>query len=243
MRTTRLLFDLITLSLLILTAPGFMNAQNESDKYLLHGIYLRGGRVSFNKALVMFDERTEIWVDQAKTTFSYGLGYDYLERDFWAGFGVGAHYCTTSLNSFSYQQGSYSYNFKDVDYSLLLFDGDIYLVPFTKFPLAFTFGFTLDGSFHGYTLSANDPAPGTNGKKGFSIFRYGYIMGCKLVPFDFLSLELEYRPMGAYSSTTSYELGSFAYNKDGTNYYWATKTGSSEGNSETMFLMSLSVHF
>ena len=221
-----------------------IETQKDAEEYLLNGIYIRAGKISFNKALVMnYDGHSEIWLDQARSVWAFGLGYDYLERGAWGGFGASIHYSTTTLNAFSYQVlSAYSISCKDVGYSLLFFDAELYLVPVAKFPFAFTLGFTLGSSFHGYNVTGNSAIP-VYGKQNFSIFRYGYILGCKIVPLRILSLELEYRPMAAYSTTTSYELGDFAYSKDGTNYYWAKKIGSSEGMSERMFLMSLSIHF
>ena len=221
-----------------------IDASKVAGEDLLNGFYMMGGRISFNKAMIMnYDGSSEIWLDQPKSMWSFGLGYDYLEPDAWGGFGVSVHYSTTTLNSFSYQVlSSYSVSYKDVGYSLLLFDGKLYLVPATRIPLAFTLGFTLGSSFHGYDVTGNALVP-VYGKQNFTIFRYGYILGCKLVPLRILSLELEYRPMAAYSTTTSYELENFAYSKDGLDYYWARKIGSSEGMSERMFLLSASIHF
>ncbi|MDP2886046.1 MAG: hypothetical protein Q8P51_13610 [Ignavibacteria bacterium] len=233
----------LALCLLLVSAPLSMEAQSNEEEFLLNGFYLRGGKLSFNKALVMYDETTEIWLGQAKGMLFFGLGYDYLEKGSWIGCGVGAHYSTTTLNPFAYEQTPYRYAATDVGYSWLLFDGDVYLVPFERLPFAFTVGFTLASSIHGYTLSGSDPTPGTNGKKSFNIFRYGYILGCKIVPLKLLTLEFEYRPMSAYSVTQTYELGDFAFNRDGADWYHIKSTTETEGMSENMFLVSLSIHF
>jgi hypothetical protein len=220
------------------------DVKKDAAEDLLNGFYIKGGRISFTKALVMnYNGNEEIWLDQSKSMWSFGLGYDYLEGDSWGGFGASVHYSSTTLNSFSYQVlSAYSLSCKDVSYSLLLFDGELYLVPSTKFPFAFTLGFTLGSSIHGYDVTGNTAIP-VHGRQSFSIFRAGYILGCKIMPLRILSLELEYRPMAAYSYSTSYEIGDFAYSKDGVNYYWATPIDTSEGMSETMFLMGLSIHF
>jgi len=243
MKTTCTILRLLALSVLLVSAPPSMEAQSNEEEFLLNGFYLRGGRLSFDKALVMYDESTEIWLGQAKGMLSFGLGYDYLEKGSWVGFGVGAHYSTTTLKPFAYEQTPYSYAATDVSYSWLLFDGDVYLVPFERLPFAFTVGFTLASSIHGYTLSGNDPTPGTNGEKSFNIFRYGYILGCKIIPLKVLSLELEYRPMSAYSVTRTYELGDFAFRRDDADWYYIKSTTETEGMSENMFLVSLSIHF
>lgn len=245
MKTDHFGFGLISLFLLILVTTQPIEAQSSADEYLLRGFSLTGGRMSFNKALVMdWNESTEIWLDQSKSYFSFGVGYDYLERNSWIGAGANVRYGSTTLDPFALRPNpSIGFSYKDISYSFLLFDGAFYIVPVTELPFAFTLGFSLGTSFHGYTISSDDPYVPVGGEENFTIFRYGYILGCKIMPLRLVSFELEYRPMAAYSQTTTYELGDFAYTKDNLNYYWAKEIGSSSGMSESMFLMSLSIHF
>ncbi len=235
------------MAMLLIISSYTAYSQEIPSEYLLNGIFLRGGQISFNKALIMHsDESSEIWTNQSKSAITFGVGYDYIEKDSWFGFGSSVSFCNTKLNSFSYNDMVTTdiLAYKDLNYSFLFFDCNFYFLPIENIPVALTLGFTLDGSFQSYTVSGDKSlALNVNGSKKMNIFRYGYILGCKIIPFKFLSIELEYRPMAAYSVTQSYTLGDYAYTRDGVDWYYIKDLDEKEGNSESMFYMGISIHF
>ena len=239
--------SIITLILFLIISSYNLYSQDTSSEYLLNGFFIRGGQTSFTKALIMHsDESSEIWINQNKSAITYGVGYDYIEKDSWFGLGGSVSFCNTKLNSFSYENfGSTDIlMYKNINYSFLFFDCNFYLLPIENIPVAFTLGFTLDGSFQSYTVSGdNSFVLNVNGNKSMNIFRYGYILGCKIIPFKFLSVEFEFRPMAAYSVTRSYTLGDYAYTSEGVDWYYIKDLDEKEGNSESMFFVGISVHF
>jgi hypothetical protein len=135
--------------------------------------------------------------------------------------------------------------YNDVSYALLMFDFDFHVFPFEKIPIALTAGFMLGSSFQSYSVKGdNEPyVQNANGPRSPNMFRYGYILGCKIIPYRIVSFDIEYRPMAAYTSTTSYTDYLYSKTIDGVkwNYYGSRST--SEGPSERMFLLGISVHF
>ncbi|MCX6175480.1 MAG: hypothetical protein NTZ27_12075 [Ignavibacteriales bacterium] len=236
---------LIVTVLLLLTSPIY--SQNTINEDLLDGFFIRGGQILLNKELLMHsDESTEIWINQKNSPITFGVGYDYIPHNEWYGFGGSVSFCNTKLNSFSYTDAITTdvLAYKDISYSFLFFDCNFYLLPIENIPFAFTLGFTLDGSFHSYNVSGDKSTfSNVNGKQSFNIFRYGYILGCKVIPFKFLSIELEYRPMASYSVTQSYTLGDYAYTEDGVDWYYIKDKSEKEGDSESMFYFGISIHF
>ncbi len=236
------------MTMLLIISSCTMYAQEIPSEYLLNGIFLRGGQISFSKALILdSDESTELWLDQKKSMISYGIGYDYLPKDSWVGVGGSIDYSTTNLNQFSIEKFASSdiLLYSNISYSFLFFDANIYLVPIENIPFAFSIGFTLDGSFHSYKISGDkSQALNVNGNQSMNIFRYGYILGCKIIPLKFISVEFEFRPMAGYSVTHSYTLGDYAYSSGGLDYYYIKDDlGSKEGESENMYFIGISIHF
>jgi hypothetical protein len=229
-------------------------AQEKTDTYLLNGFFLRGAYTSFNKAMLLNWDEREVMIDQGKKMISFGAGYAYKPDDWWGGLSVSTNFAATKLDHFrlnknvSYGESITSdvyLKYNDLNYSLLMFDFDGYIFPFDRIPAALTVGFMLGGSFQSYTITGDtDPfVPNANGPKSLNMFRYGFVLGCKIIPFKFISLDFEYRPMEAYSETISFS--GFLYTKeiDGVLWdYYSTRTVT-EGPSESMFLMGMSVHF
>lgn len=240
---------LVLVLALVSFAASPVRAQEAATKYRLHGFYVRGGFTSFDKALILNWDERELMLSQSKKMTSFGAGYALLPSNSWAGLNVGAQYARTALDPFSMKKitdpnmsgfPTSTLVYKDFNYSLLMFDLDAYLVPSKHVPFAFTLGVMLGGSFQSYAVSGdNETVQNANGSKSMNMFRYGYKLGCKIMPFRFLSVDLEYRPMSAYSSTT--ELTEFLYTKDGWNYYGKSK--STEGPSEKLVSAGLSIHF
>lgn len=243
--------DIRKIKIFIVTLLLFNSSQIYSQatlsEDLLDGFFVRGGQISLTKELIIHtDESTEIWINQKNSPISFGIGYDYIPADAWYGFGGSVSFCNAKLNSFSYTDAVTTdvLAYKDINYSFLFFDFDFYLLPIEEIPFAFTLGFTLDGSFQTYNVFGdNGPLLNANGKQSFNIFRYGYILGCKVIPFKFLSIELEYRPMASYSVTQSYTLGDYAYTSDGVDWYYIKDLSEKEGDSESMFYFGISIHF
>jgi hypothetical protein len=229
--------------------------QENKDNDLLNGFFVRGAYTSFSQAMIMtWNERDEFMLNQGKKMVAFGAGYAYKPNEFWAGFSASANFATTKLEPFVLNKyfdgvGSigplYMLRYNDISYSMLLFDCDALIFPLTKLPVALTVGFMLGSSFQSYSVSG-DTEPymmNANGSRSVNMFRYGYILGCKIVPFRFVSLDIEYRPMAAYTSTTHYS--DYLYSKviDGVKWDYFGSSSTSEGPSESMFLMGISVHF
>jgi hypothetical protein len=245
LRQTSIIILLITNSLF----NNFLSAQIATKEYYLKGFYVQGSYFSFNKAMLMNWNDREVMLGQSKNMIAYGGGYAVLPKNLWAGFSIGANFSATNLDPFKISKitdpnmpsgSSPILDYKDISYSMLLFDFDGLIVPVKKLPFAFTLGFIMGGSFQGYTISGDDEIVlNANGTKSKSMFRYGFILGCKIIPVKFLSLDLEYRPMSAYSETTSYH--DFLYS-DGTWDYFGSSSTSS-GPSERFFSVGISFHF
>jgi hypothetical protein len=240
---------------LTLCAAGPVSAQEENDTNLLNGVFLRGAYTSFSQAMLLsWDEHDEIMLNQSKKVLTFGAGYAYVPEDSWIGGSASVNFATTSLEPFAINKNFGGIDgispqtilqYSDISYSLLLFDFDAHILPIGKLPVALTLGFVLGGSFQSYEVKG-DTEPilmNANGSKSLNMFRYGYILGCKIVPFRFVSLDFEYRPMAGYTSTTHYT--DYLYSKviDGVKWNYFGSSSTTEGPSENMFLMGLSVHF
>lgn len=239
----------------VLFFHGTTYAQENEDTDLLNGVFVRGAYTSFNQAMLLtWNERDEVMLNQGRKMITVGAGYAYKPDGFWCGASASVNFATTTLESFAlnkYFDGVGTMGagtilvYNDITYSLLLFDFDAHIFPFEKIPAALTAGFVLGGSFQSYSVRGdNEPyMPTANGSKSVNMFRYGYILGCKIVPFRFVSLDFEYRPMAGYTQTTHYTDYLYSKTIDGVkwNYYGSRST--SEGPSESMFLMGISVHF
>ncbi|NJD22343.1 MAG: hypothetical protein FIA82_06685 [Melioribacter sp.] len=236
-----------SLYLLILIINLFLSGnilaqQEEETEYLLHGFYARGSYTGFNKALLMqYNEHEEILIDQSRKMASYGVGYALLPKDFWGGFNVGVSYCSTKLNNLRLPKDpTVNLTYKDISYSMLFCDFDLYIVPTESLPVALTLGFMLGGSFQSYTVTGdNSLVLNANGSKSLNLFRYGYILGVKIMPFKFVSFDFEYRPMAAYTQITEYR--DYLYSDDKYDYFGSAKTH--EGPSEDFFSLGVSIHF
>jgi hypothetical protein len=204
--------------------------------------------------ILTWNEQDEFILNQGKKMISFGAGYAYVPEGFWAGFSASANFATTTLEPFALSKYFDSYGtmgtedilmYDDISYSLLLFDFDAHLFPFEQIPVALTVGFVLGGSFQSYSITGDTERymSNANGPKSLNMFRYGYILGLKVIPFRFLSFDIEYRPMAGYTQTTHYTdyLYSETINGVKWNYYGSAST--SEGPSESMFLLGISVHF
>ena len=239
----------------VLCSHGLTYSQENTNTDLLNGVFLRVAYTSFNQAMMMtWNERDEFLLNQSKKMIAVGAGYAYKPDEFWAGFSASANFATTKLEPFALDKyfstsgmmpPSYLLLYDEIRYTLLLFDFDAHIFPFEKIPVAFTAGFTLGGSFQSYSITGDNELymPNANGSKSLNMFRYGYILGCKIVPFRFVSLDIEYRPMAGYTQTTHYTDYLYSKTIDGVkwNYYGSSST--SEGPSESMFLMGISLHF
>lgn len=240
---------------IVLCSHASTYAQENQDSDLLNGIFVRGAYTSFNQAMLLtWNERDEVMLDQGRKMITFGAGYAYKPDDFWCGASASVNFATTTLDPFALNKyvdrvgtigTPYILVYNDISYSLLLFDFDAHIFPFEKIPVALTAGFVLGGSFQSYSIRGdNEPyMPSANGSKSLNMFRYGYILGCKIVPFGFVSFDFEYRPMAAYTSTTHYT--DYLYSKviDGVKWNYYGSSSKSEGPSESMFLMGISVHF
>jgi opacity protein-like surface antigen len=239
----------LVLALLAL-ASSAISAQEPKTGMALGGWYVRAGYLSFNEALILnWNERDDLMVNQAKGMPALGVGFAVLPRDLRVGLNVGAQYGRTTLDPFGMtkytdpgMQGANSPTllYSSASYSMLLFDLDAYLVPSRNVPVALSLGIVLGGSFQTYTVSGdNEQVQNANGNKSMNMFRYGYKIGVKVMPTKHLSLDLEYRPMAAYTSTTHYT--NFLYSKGGWDYFGSAHT--TEGPSERMTALALSFHF
>ncbi len=235
---------------IILLVPHLLSAQNKSGGDLLNGFFVRAGYTTFDQVLLLNWDEKEFLMDKGKSLITIGAGYSYVPSGFWAGITVSANYTSTTLDDF--KMGKYIDRdifggtvtnpllFKNISYSLLMFDIDIHLIPIEDFPAVLTAGIMLGGSFQKFTVSGDEESiMNANGEKSMSMFRYGYIVGVKVVPFKFLSIDLQYRPMSAYSEKTHYS--DFLYSRDGWNYYGTATT--SQGPSESMLFFGISYHF
>ena len=234
---------------LLASGASHLRAQDADSKFRLRGFYLRGGYTSFSRALILNWNERELMLNQGKGMPSFGVGYALFPRNFWAGVNVSAQYARTTLDPFRMKKindpnmpdfPTSTLQYSGINYSLLLFDFDTYLVPSKQVPFAFTLGFVLGGSFQGYSVSGDtEEMLNANGSKSMSMFRYGYKLGCKIMPFRRLSIDLEYRPMSAYTATTTYS--DFLYTDGTWDYFGSASTKS--GPSERMFSAALSFHF
>lgn len=235
---------------LILLLPLLSRAQNKMSEDLLNGFFVRAGYITFDQVMLLNWDEKEFLMDKGKSLIAIGAGYSYIPAGFWAGFTISANYTSTSLDDF--KMGKYLDRdilsgtvtnpllFKNISYSLLMFDIDLHLIPIEDFPAVLTAGIMLGGSYQKYTVSGDEEIIlNANGEKSMSMFRYGYIVGVKVVPFKFLSFDLQYRPMSAYSEKTHYS--DFLYSRDGWNYYGSAST--SQGPSESMLFFGISYHF
>ena len=237
------------LALAVLTATATqLRAQDAESRYRLRGFYLRAGYATFSRALVLNWNEREMMLNQSRGMPTFGVGYALLPRNFWGGVSANVQFGRAKLDPFRMNKvtdpnmppsGS-TLQYTGMDYSLLLFDFDTYLVPSKALPIAFTLGAVMAGSFQGYSISGDaETMLNANGSKSMTMFRYGYKLGLKLMPLRHVSIDVEYRPMSAYSSTTTYS--DFLYSDGIWNYYGAASTKS--GPSERMFAAALSYHF
>lgn len=249
MKRFRLAIPFAVLALQALT-PSAARAQEAKTGIQLGGWYARAGYLSFNQALILgWNERDDLMVDQSKGMPSLGIGYAVRPPSMRAGLNVGAQLARTSLEPFATtkysdpgMQGASAptLRYGDISYSMLLFDFDAYVLPSPTAPVALSIGVVLGGAFHSYTVSGdNDPVQNANGDKSMNIFRYGYKVGVKFMPTRRLSLDVEYRPMAAYTSTTRYT--DYLYTKDGWDYFGSAHT--TQGPSERLTAVALSFHF
>lgn len=247
MRGIKKLFGLVAFIILF---PAVIVAQGSGGDNLLNGFFIRAGYTTFDQVMLLSWDEKEFLMDKGKSLVSIGAGYSYIPSDFWAGVSISANYTTTSLEDF--KMGKYLDRdilsggltnpilYSGISYSLLMFDIDIHLIPIEKFPAVLTIGVMLGGSFQKYSVIGDfESVMNANGDKSLSMFRYGYIVGAKVVPFKFLSIDLQYRPMGAYSEKMHYS--DFLYSRDGWNYYGSATT--SQSPSESMFFFGISFHF
>ena len=228
-------------------------AQEKEEPDLLNGFFLRGAYTSFNEAMLLsWNERDEVMINQSKSMTAFGGGYAYKPNDFWAGCSASVNFASTKLDPFALSKyfdspgmtNSPTLQYADISYSMLLFDFDAHIFPFEKIPFAFTAGFTLGGSFQSYTVAGDtEPVQVANGSKSLNMFRYGYILGVKVVPFHFVSLDVEYRPMAAYTETTHYTDYLYSKTINGQKWDYFGSTSTSGGPSEAMWLLGVSVHF
>lgn len=249
MKRYRLAISLVTLTVQALS-PAAIRAQESPGGLQLGGWYVRAGYLSFNQALILgWDERNALMVDQSKGMPSLGLGYAVRPKHMKVGLNVGAQLARATLEPFATtkysdagMQGATAptLRYGDVSYSMLLFDVDAYVLPTPTAPIALSLGVVLGGAFHGYTVSGdNETMQNANGDKSMNIFRYGYKVGVKFMPTRRLSLDVEYRPMAAYTSTTHYT--DYLYTKDGWDYFGSSHT--TQGPSERITAVALSFHF
>ncbi|HOI29195.1 MAG TPA: hypothetical protein PLZ15_05475 [Melioribacteraceae bacterium] len=242
--------DSIALTILFLCLFNSFNlAQEKESEYFLKGFFVRGAYTSFNQAMILNWDEREMMLNQSKNMIAYGFGYALLPKDFWAGLSASANYSTTKLNPFKARKildsnmpvdfsDLLSYN--DIGYSMLMFDFNVHILPFNNFPLALTLGFVLGASFQSYTISGDSsPFNNANGSNSVNMFRYGFILGCKFVPFKFLSVDFEFRPMSAYTETIHYY--DYLYSDDTYDYFGSSSTSS--GPSERFILIGASIHF
>lgn len=239
----------VVLTLHALTASA-ARAQESKTGLQLGGWYVRAGYLAFNQALILgWNERDALLVDQSKGMPSLGVGYAVRPSNMRVGLNVGAQLATASLDPFA----TYKYEnpgmqganaptlrYGDVRYSMLLFDCDAYVLPSPTAPVALSLGVVLGSAFQRYTVSGdNETMQNANGDKAMNIFRYGYKIGLKLMPTRHLSIDLEYRPMAAYTSTTHYS--DYLYTKDGWDYFGSANR--TEGPSERITAVAMSLHF
>jgi hypothetical protein len=240
---------LVALALSAIIPEPVLRAQSPGSDFRLRGFYLRGGYTTFNQAsIVNWDDR-ELIVDQGKGMPAFGGGYARLRRESRVGFNVGAQFARTTLDPLRIDKFDQSgapgspgttLSYSAIKYSMLLFDFDLYLVPQTQVPFTFTLGFVLGTGFQSYSVSGDDAEfQNANGSRSTTMFRYGYKLGAKYMPMRRLSIDLEFRPMGAYTSTTTYS--DYLYSADGWDYYGSSSTKG--GPSERFFSAGLSFHF
>jgi hypothetical protein len=222
-------------------------AQADKSDLFVGGVYIRVASVQFDKALLL-DQwgRDEITLLQRKKTISFGAGVAVIPKDRGFGLNLGANFWTITLENFRMTDSPYGTEspydpiYKDIRYSMLLFDTDLYLTPISKIPIALTLGFALGCSFQSYTFTSDVPEHlwGGAGDRSHIMFRYGTIVGCKLTPWKYFSLDFEYRPMSAYSTTQSLE---FVRSDEKYNYYKFTEE-KKEGVSEKILVFGLSIY-
>lgn len=248
-KRVRLVIPRAVLTWLALTASA-SPAQESRTGLQLGGWYVRAGYLSFDQALILgWNERDALMVDQSKGMPALGVGYAVRPPSLRVGLNVGAQLARTSLESFGATKYSDpgmqgpnapALRYGDVTYSMLLFDVDAYVLPSPTAPVALSLGIVLGSSFQGYTVSGdNDTMQNANGDKAMAIFRYGYKIGVKFMPTRRFSLDLEFRPMGAYTSTTHYS--DYLYTKDGWDYFGSANR--TEGPSERFTAVAMSFHF
>ncbi|MFH1852644.1 MAG: hypothetical protein ABIA75_09890 [Candidatus Neomarinimicrobiota bacterium] len=224
----------------ILCSGSVFARQVDMDELFIGGFYARAGWVQFDKALIL-DQfgNSELVLAQSKNGISIGAGIAAVPKEVMVGINLGANFWTTKLEDLRTGTSLYDPIFKDIRYSMLLFDFSIYLAPISLLPVALTFGLTLGGSFHSYRISADIPQYLLfSGDISNSMFRYGTILGCKITPSRFFSLDIEYRPMSAYSESQSAE---YLYTKGDYNYYRFTGEKIA-GPSEHIFMIGLSIY-
>ncbi len=220
--------------------PVSLSAQDSKDDLFTGGVYVRVGYTKFDMALLL-DEfgNNEIPISQAKKMVSFGIGVAAVPLVQGIGLNLGANFWTTSLENFRIGTSLYDPIYKDISYSMLLFDLDLYLTPISGIPVAFTFGLGLGCSFQGYTFTSDIPNTLLNaGDKSHTMFRYGTTLGCKITPWKYFSIDFEYRPMSSYSTTQGLE---FLYS-DGTYNYYKRTGEKKEGPSEKVFSLALSLY-
>jgi hypothetical protein len=249
MKSTNSTGSLVLIILFISMYNSFNLAQEVETEYFLKGFFLRGAHTSFNQAMLLNWDEQEVMLNQSKSMIAYGFGYALMPKDFWAGLSSSVNYSTTKLNPFkarkildSNMPSDFSdlLSYKDIGYSMLMFDFNVHILPFNNFPLALTLGFIMGASFQSYTISGDSsPFNSANGSNSVNMFRYGFILGCKIIPFKFLSVDFEFRPMSAYTQTTHYY--DYLYSDDTYDYFGSTS--SSSGPSERFILIGASIHF
>ena len=232
---------------LYISGAGPLGAQGSESDYRLRGMYVRAGYLSFNVALILNWDERELMLHQDGRMPSIGVGYAWLPRG--GGLSVNAQYAHTTLEPFRTSKGAGSggqgptgptLSYSEMGYSMLLFDFDVYVVPARQLPVAIALGGVMGGSFQSYSIVGdNEVVQNANGSKSTHMFRYGYKLGVKVMPIKLLSIDLEYRPMSAYTTTISYH--DYLYTKDGWDYYGYTTSKS--GPSERLLAAALSVHF
>jgi hypothetical protein len=229
-------------------------AQKSGSEHFVKGLYLKGGINTYKKAMILNWDDRELVFDQNGIMKAFAFGYSVIGKEkFFAGWGTSVNFATTGLNDFQAQKfddlGSPSsvapmLAYDGVKSSFLMFDFNGYMVPIKRIPFALNLGFTMGSSFQKYGVTGDSgEVLNANGDQSKSMFRYGYIVGFQIIPFRYISLDFEWRPMAAYSSSTHYTKLKYLYSKGGYNYYEVLASETEEGPSETFLSFGLSVHF